>query len=172
MDQPYFETCNIVKLKYKSLWIICIVLLAIILVIHVLSYFMIVPQGLILSFLVPLFLFQLLVLMDYNIKSGYESGKHLRSSQLKIHIRPWMVLIVILLIINLFFNFFSNVSFWGVPHMLDGQYALNNHGAYKIVSEEVYRDAVMSEARTFSTIMMVFLFLHFSYFKCRKTRKI
>ena len=168
---PVAETHSIIKLTYKTLWIICLALLAVLLVFHMLSYILIVPKEYILCFLIPLFLFQLLAIQDYNTKSGFKLGEKRLSSQLKIHIRPWMAIIAILLFINYGYHFLSNMFFGGVPEMLDGQYVLNNHGAYTIVSEETYRDAVMSGNRTSSAIFILFLFLHFSYFKSNKIKK-
>ena len=170
-DQPIVETHSIIKLSYRTTWIICLSLLGILVVLHGLSYFIVIPQGCILIFLLPLFLFQALVIMDYNLKSGYGSGKKRGESLIKVHVNPWLGVGGFLIFIYFMFQFVSSMSYGGVPEIENGQYVINNHGEYKVISEEMYRAALMSGARSSSAIFIAFLYAHFGYFFCRKTRR-
>lgn len=88
------------------------------------------------------------------------------------HLNPWVVIAGIIIVLYFMFIFMSGMSFGGVPRIDNGQYVINNHGQHTVVSEAIYRKAVMSEARSSSGILMAFLYVHFGYFFCKKTRRI
>ena len=171
-DQSIVETHSIIKLRYRTLWIICLALLGVLVVLHGLSYFIVIPQRYILIFFNPLFLFQALVIMDYNLKSGNRPGKKRGEPLIKVHIKPWLGVVWFLLFIYFIFQFTYATSLGGAPKIENGQYVLNNRGEYTVISEEVYRKAVMAEARSSSAIFIAFLYSHFGYFFCKKTRRI
>ena len=95
MEQPVIEGC-VMGIKYRTMWIICLAVIGVLLVLHLLSYFIIIPiEYYITLFFFPVFAFALLALIDNAVKNKFteqKPGLYSYKTKIKLLIRPWIVI--------------------------------------------------------------------------------
>jgi hypothetical protein len=174
MEDFIVEYRSAVKLRYRTLWIISLVFLVLLLTVHISSYFFLIPVLFIIPFFIPTILLFGSGIYDYNLKNkrlGIKKAFMMSKPIMKLHIRPLIVVLLFIIVIYFFICFFSHMVFRGAPVIIDGRYAISDHGAYTYIGYEQYVKASEAEARVFSAIFIVFTYLSFAYFFSRKKRR-
>lgn len=150
-----------------------LLILILLLAINIGSYFFVFPIWLLLFFAPALSLFGGAI-YDYNEKNKYFERRKaftMPKPLIKLHIRPLIVVLLFIFAIYYFICFFSFMVFGGGPVIVDGRYALYNHGVNAYISYEQYVNACKAETRIFSSGLMAFTYLSFAYYFCKKTRR-
>ncbi len=171
-DTGIVEYRSAFNFRYRTLWIFSLFILILLSAINIGSYFFVFPIWVFLFFLPAFSLFGGAI-YDYNEKNKrFERRKAFTMPKplIKLHIRPLIVVLLFIFAIYYFICFFSLMGFSGTPEIIDGRYALNNHGAYTYISYEQYVKACETATRVFSAILMVFTYISFAYYFCKKTR--